>query len=351
MDYLIYGANGYTGELIAREAVKRGHRPILAGRSAAPVAALAQALGLTHRVFALDDARAARRGLEGVSLVAHCAGPFSRTFRGMAGACIAAGAHYLDITGEVEVLEALASEPFDHAAREAGVMLMPGAGYDVVPSDCLAAHLKARLPTATRLALGFQAVGRMSRGTATTMVENLHRGGLVRRGGRLTPVPTAWRTRRIDFGRGPVKAVTIPWGDVATAWHSTGIPDIEVYAAAPRLALRAAMRAVGLLRPLLARPAVVSFLSRRVRSGPAGPSETERARGACFLWGEVEDDAGRTAVSRLRGPEGYTFTAHTVLAIVERALRGEALAGFHTPSQAYGADFVLGLPGVERSDS
>jgi short subunit dehydrogenase-like uncharacterized protein len=228
-------------------------------------------------------------------------------------------------------------------------MLLPGCGFDVVPTDCLAAHLARRLPGARRLALGFRASGRLSRGTATTAIEGLGREGLVRRGGALTPVPVAFRTRAIDFGDGPRPAVTIPWGDVSTAWHSTGIPDIEVYMAAP-LRLRALLRASRFLGPLLGSEAVRRFLTARVRAGAPGPSEEERRRGSAFAWGEAEDDAGRRVASRLAMPEGYTLTAHAALAVVERVLAGEAPPGFQTPSRAYGPDFVLGLEGVSRTD-
>jgi short subunit dehydrogenase-like uncharacterized protein len=346
-DFLLYGANGYTGLLIAHEAVARGLRPVLAGRNPDAVATLARGLGLEHRAFALGDAAAVERGVRSCTAVLHCAGPFARTSKPVADACLRAGVHYLDVTGEVAVFEALAAR--DAEARAAGVMLLPGAGFDVVPSDCLAAHLKGRLPSATRLALGFRQFSRMSRGTATTVAENLHRGGLVRRGGVLTPVPAAWKSRRIDFGSGPTWAVTIPWGDVSTAWYSTGIPDIEVYSAAP-FATRLALRASRHLGWLLGSSWVQNFLKRRIRAGPAGPSAEERARGRSHLWGEASDDAGHRVVSRLRGPEGYTLTAHAAVAVVGRVLRGEAPAGFQTPSRAYGADFVLGLEGVTRED-
>jgi short subunit dehydrogenase-like uncharacterized protein len=346
-DFLLYGANGYTGTLIARLAVAGGLRPILAGRNRDAVAALAGRLGLPHRVFGLDDPVALRSGLAGVAAVLHCAGPFAHTFRAMADASLAEKVHYLDVTGEIAVFEGLARR--DAEARTAGVMLLPGVGFDVVPTDCLAAHLKRRLPAATRLALGFQTQGRFSRGTATTMAENLHRGGAVRRGGVLTPVPAAWKTRLIDFGRGPVGAMTIPWGDVSTAWHSTGIPDIEVYLAAPpwrRLLVRA-------LRPwarLLSSGPVQRWLRRRIQAGSPGPSDEERARGVVLLWGEAADAAGGRVTSRLSGPEGYTLTAQAALAVVRRVLAGQAPPGFQTPSRAYGPDFVLELPGVRRRD-
>jgi short subunit dehydrogenase-like uncharacterized protein len=345
--FLIYGANGYTGELIAREAVARGHRPILAGRNAMALAALGGELGQEQRVFPLDVPEATEANLHDVSVVVHCAGPFAHTSQPMADACLHTGVHYLDITGEVSVFEALAAR--DAEARHAGVMLLPGAGFDVVPSDCLAAHLKHRLPSANRLALGFQGLGRISRGTATTMAENSHKGGLVRQDGVLRPVPAAWKTRVIDFGAGPVKAITIPWGDVATAYHSTGIPNIEVYLAAP-FRLRLAARMSRSLGWFLASGFVQRLIKRRIQAGPRGPTKEEREHGKTFLWGEAEDTAGQKVVSRIRGPDGYTLTVQAALAVVERVLAGFAPAGFQTPSAAYGPDFVLGLAGVVRED-
>jgi short subunit dehydrogenase-like uncharacterized protein len=346
-NYLIYGANGYTGQLIARMAAERGQKPVLAGRSAESVAAVARPLGLETRTFALDDPAKVAAGLAGMSAVIHCAGPFAHTAKGMADGCLRARVHYLDITGEVTVFEALAAR--DAEARAAGVMLLPGAGFDVVPSDCLAAHLKRRLPSATRLTLAFQVLGRPSRGTANTVVENLSRGGLVRRGGVLTPVPAAWRTRKVDFGRGPAEAMSIPWGDVSTAYYSTGIPDIEVYSETPA-AVRRLARVSRYFGWLLGSGPVQRFFKRRIQAGPPGPSDEERAAGESLLWGEVADAAGHTAVSRLRGPEGYTLTALTALAIVAKVLAGQAPPGFQTPSRAYGADLILEIPGVKRTD-
>jgi short subunit dehydrogenase-like uncharacterized protein len=345
--FCIYGANGYTGALIAREVVVRGHRPILAGRNAEALAALGQELGLEHRALPLDDPARVEAGIRGAGILVHCAGPFAHTYRPMVEACLRTGTHYLDITGEVEVFEGVAAR--DHEARAANIMLLPGAGFDVVPSDCLAAYLKRRLPSATRLALGFQSLSRVSRGTATTMAENLHKGGLVRRGGVLTRVPAAWRTRVIDFGAGPVKAMTIPWGDVSTGLYSTGIPDIEVYIAAP-WKLRFGARMTRYFGWLLGSRWMQQRMKRRIQARPPGPTPEQRARGQSFLWGEAMDAAGKTVVSRVRTPEGYTLTVDASLVIIDRILAGQAPTGFQTPSKAYGPDLVLQLKNVVRED-
>ena len=347
--FVIYGANGYTGALTAREAVARGLRPILAGRNAGALAALAGELGLDYRVVALDDPTGEDNLLDGVTAVLHCAGPFVFTSQPMADACLRNGVHYLDITGEIGVYEALAAR--DAEAKAAGVMLLPGVGFDIVPSDCLAAHLKRRLPSATHLTLALRALGGVSQGTALTGLEAIARGdgGMVRRAGKLTPVPSAWKTRAIDFGRGPRSAVTIPWGDVAAAWYSTGIPNVEVYMAFPE-SMITAMKVSRYLGWLFAVPGVKALAANRIRSGAPGPSDDARAQGVSLLWGRVEDDAGNAAETRMQTPEGYTLTVLVSLLIVEKVLAGAVKPGFQTPSLAFGPDLVMEIEGVTRTD-
>lgn len=343
---LIYGSYGYTGELVVAEALARGHRPLLAGRDPARLRAQAERHDLDWRAIALDDGEALHAALTGAGLVLHCAGPFSRTSRPMVDACLAAGAHYLDITGELDVFEAVAAR--DAEARRAGVVLMPGTGFDVVPSDSLAAWLKRRLPDAVALTLAIRGGGRLSHGTATTMVENLGRGGAIRRGGRIVRVPAAYRSRMIDYGDGPQLAVTIPWGDVSTAWHTTGIPDIEVYAAADAATIRM-LRLSNWIRPLLRLGPVQRYLKKRVDAAPAGPSDTTRGRTTSEVWGEARAADGRGVSGSITGPNGYTLTALASVRIAEAVMRGEIQPGFHTPAGALGPDFILSVPDVRRS--
>jgi short subunit dehydrogenase-like uncharacterized protein len=267
----------------------------------------------------------------------------------MADACLRNGVHYLDITGEIDVFEALAARYAE--AKALGVMILPGVGFDVAPSDCLAAHLDGRLPGATHLVLGIRAGGGVSRGTAITALEGLERGagGMVRRNGVLTSVPVAAKTRQIDFGRGRRPAVLMAWGDVATAYHSTGIPNIEVYMSFGPAQIRA-LQLGRYLGPLLRLPGLVALLKLQVQGGPRGPTAAERAAGRSQLWGMVEDGQGGRAESRLVCPEGYTLTALASLLIVRKVLAGEVRPGYQTPSSAYGADFILEVPGTERMD-
>jgi short subunit dehydrogenase-like uncharacterized protein len=344
---LIYGAYGYTGRLVVAEALARNLRPIISGRDGAAVGALARETGLEARAVSLDDGAALDAALAGVSVVLHCAGPFAHTSGPMVNACLRTKVHYMDITGEIGVFETLAARSGE--GQRAGVMLLPGIGFDVVPSDCLAAHLHRRLPSATWLTLAFHAGTGLSRGTATTMIENVARGGAVRRLGKITPVPAAWRQRDINYGDRMRRSVSIPWGDVSTAYHSTGIPNIEVYTAAPPTAIRGMVLARYLGGLLATRP-VQAFLKRRIRAGAAGPSAERRQRAVARLWGEAWDTEGRRVQSRLKTPDGYTLTALTAVAAAEKVLAGGAKPGFQTPSRAFGPDFILEIPGTERED-
>jgi short subunit dehydrogenase-like uncharacterized protein len=343
--FLIYGAYGYTGELITRYAADRGLKPILAGRDEAKTAAMASKYGFEYRVFSLEDARGLDDALRDVNMVLHCAGPFSLTSRPMVDACLRNNKHYTDITGEIAVFEACAAR--DREAREAGVMLMPGVGFDVVPSDCLALHLKNRLSSATHLTLAFYGMGRLSHGTQATMTMNVGKGGVVRRDRKITSVPAAWRTRKIDFGEVTKTGVTIPWGDVATAWYSTGIPNIEVYTVVPPSNLKM-LKLSRYLGWLLATKPFQSYLQSKIPTG--GPSDEERAKGRTLMWGEATDDAGNRVEARQQGPEGYTLTALAALNIAEKILAGDFKHGYQTPANAYAADLVLEIEGVSRQD-
>ena len=342
---LIYGANGYTGELITRHAVERGMKPILAGRNAIAIEELAKKHHLDYRVFALDETARLDAALQEVDMVLHCAGPFSITSRTMVDACLRNKKHYTDITGEISVFESMAA--FDEKAKASEVMIMPGVGFDVVPSDCLARHLKDRLPSATHLSLAFYGMGRISHGTQATMTMNVGRGGAIRKDGKITPVTAAWKSREIDFGEVKKLGVTIPWGDVSTAFYSTGIPNIEVFTVMPKQNLKM-LKLSRYIGWLLATKPVQDYLQKQIPAG--GPSDEERAKGKTLLWGEASDLNGNRVVSRMQGPEGYTITALAALNIAQKILDGNFKTGFQTPAKAYGADLVLEIEGVVRQD-
>ena len=345
---LVYGATGYTGRLVAAEAARRGLDVVLAGRNPEKLKAVAEPWGFDTRGLRLEDGPRLRVALEDCAAVLHVAGPFSQTARPMVDACLETGTHYLDVTGEIDVFEALARR--DAEARAAGIAILPGVGFDVVPSDCLAAHVAARVTEPSRLRLAIAGIGgRISRGTAKTAIESLGDGLRVRREGILRRRPAGSLERHFDFGAGPTRGIAMPWGDVSTAFHSTGVPDIEVYfilsGAAPML-----LKASRLLAPLLRQPLVERFLKRRVDARPGGPSEAERDGARAFLLAEMEGADGSAARALLETPSGYALTPIAAIEAARRVaagLTGTGLTGtktgFMTPSKAFGADFILEL--------
>jgi short subunit dehydrogenase-like uncharacterized protein len=346
-DLMIYGAYGYTGRLIAAEAVQRGHRPLLAGRSPQQLTQMADSLGLNHEIVNLQDVQTLREALGRVRLVVHAAGPFVHTSRPMVLACLDTGTHYLDITGEVPVFESIFK--LHQAARERQVALMPGAGYDVVPSDCLSAYVSQKLPQATALEINVLGVNRMSRGTASSIVEMLPAGMLQRVDGQLTSAGFAQQIKKVPFPGGARRVTPVPWGDLVTAFHSTGIPNITNSFALSRTL----MNSIRILGPLAQRASAlqaVRWLMRQaVKIVVSDPSNAWRHDRFGAIHALVRDPAGNYKQAWLKTPEPYLLTAQTAVRSAEGIL-SSGLHGALTPSHAFGQDFILQFSGIERMD-
>ena len=347
-NFMVYGSYGYTGQLIVEQAVREGFKPLLAGRDEKQLRVQAEKFGLEYRAFSIEDNAALDAALLEVDAVLHCAGPFVLTFRQMAEACIRTKRHYVDISGEIEGFEALAA--MDEEAKRAGIMLLPGGGFDVVPSDCLIAYTASKLAGATHLELYIKSIGSgVSRGTARSGIENSHRQGRIRRDGKIISVPNVWDSKEVDFGRGPSRLVSMGWGDVSTAYHSTGIPNVTVYMGFPAVMVNM-MRLTRFFGPILYTRTARDFIKWLIGKFFApGPSRQQNENGFSLLIAEVTD--GKSIVrAKLKTPEAYHLTALTSVEIMKRIISLEYKAGFQTPSTVYGADFILQFSGVERTE-
>jgi short subunit dehydrogenase-like uncharacterized protein len=344
---LVYGANGYTGKLVVAEALARGLRPIVSGRNPDSLRSVAAPAGLEIRVADLVDGGGLDVALRGVKVALNCAGPFGATTQPLLDACLRMGAHYLDISGEVSGF--LVSSRRDREARQRQIMVMPGAGFDVVPSDCLAAHVVRRLPTTSQLFLGISGLSLLSRGSARTMASTLFDGIWLRRGGELVAVRPATVERDFDYGAGPTASVAVSWADVVSAFFSTGVPDITVHfeATAPVRIHDVLLATLGPVARFTPWQALVGAAAAAL---PGGPEEHERRSRQAVVVAEARGADGRVVRSRLRTPEAYTLTAITAVALVRRVLDGDFQVGFQTPSRVYGPDFILRFPGVSRED-
>jgi short subunit dehydrogenase-like uncharacterized protein len=343
--FLLYGANGYTGELIARYASQYNLQPILAGRRQETIEPLANRLGLPFRIFDLDDTNGLLAALKEVKLVVHAAGPFQFTAKQMIDACLQTGTHYLDINGDLSVFEMIKN--YSDAAKKTGVMLLPGVGFDVVPTDCMALQVKNLLPDAVLLQIAFATLGgAISHGTATTMATKLGEGGAVRKDGKITHAPLGQKGMWIDFYTGSERktkklfVMSIPWGDVSTAHFTTGIPNIETYTGIAPKTYRI-LKLQPLFNWLLRTKMMRNYIKKKINQRPAGPTDEQRNKASCLIWAKASN-------VRLSGPEGYTLTTLSTLLIAQKVLNGNFIAGYQTPASAYGENLIMEIPGVKR---
>jgi short subunit dehydrogenase-like uncharacterized protein len=320
---MIYGATGYTGRMAVQHAKAAGVELILAGRSADRLAPLATELGLPFRVFSTDHVTA--DALAGISLMLNFAGPFVHTAEPLMHACIQAGVDYLDITAEINVYRM--AESLDLEAAQAGVMLLPGVGWDVVPTDCLALHVAARVGRPQSLNVALQVAGPMSRGSVLSVSEIVGAGLLARVEGQLVATPDQ-PPREFDFGSGPKLCVPLSFGDLVTSWRSTGIPNIAMYVHIPDAA----------------------FPEGDLSELPEGPSEEQRLAHRAFAVAEVVGADGSIARSVIETVNGYTYTPLAAVEAARRVLGGERRAGFETPAHLLGVGFAETIAGTTITD-
>ncbi len=339
---IIYGAYGYSGELMVREAIKQGIKPVVAGRIAEKLLPIANELGLEYRAFSVKDAAGY---LQDVTVLLNCAGPFSATAEALAKACLSQKVHYLDITGEIDVFRKCYA--LDDEAKSRNVIVMPGVGTDIVPTDCLAAMLKERLPAATRIDLAFSFGTSPSIGTVKTSIESVGKGGLIREGGRLKTVPNAYRMKKIPFQNQPQWAVTIPWGDVFTSGISTGVPDGMVYMAMTKLGiymLRLSNPFKGIMNTRFGQDLGKSLVSKFIKKGPDEQArETQRGQ----FWGEAEAPGGDKVEMTMSTPNVYSLTVEVGIRIAGYCLGNHGKSGYYTPSMLLGSHFIDSIPGID----
>lgn len=345
--FLLYGANGYTGGLIAKYAVQYGLNPILAGRREDAIKPLADQLKLSYKIFDLTNSSLLKAALQEVKVVVHAAGPFSNTARQMIDACLQTGTHYLDINGDIQVFEQIKS--LDAVAKEKNIMLLPGVGFDVVPTDCMALHLKNRLPDATHLKLAFASIGgAVSHGTAMTIVSKLGEGGAARENGQIVKKPLGEKGMWVNFGSIKLFVMSIPWGDVSTAHFTTGIPNIESYTAVKPTAYKI-LKLQKLFNWLLRAEGVKNIFRKKIKQRPAGPDDEMRSKAKSLVWGEASNAKNETVTAHFTCADGYTLTALSSLIIAKKVLEENFNPGYQTPASCYGEELIMEIPGTVKS--
>ncbi len=345
---LIYGAYGYTGKGIARLAVDYGIRPVLAGRNPEKLKQVADELGYDYITLSLDVGQERLADvLRGFELVMHIAGPYTYTAKPMIDAAVAAGTHYVDLTGENHVIQAQLDRHHEFVA--AGIMVMPAVGFDVVPTDCLNLYVARQVDQPTRLELVMNGEYRSaegapaSRGTLKSGVEMLSLPLLMRMDGQMIEVDQPKiMTREVNGEERTL--VQIPWADMMTSWVSTGVPTIEIYQVqngslsqwVPWLAQR------GWGKSLLIW-LIDTFL-------PEGPPAEAQATRQTQLIATATNTRGESASAEMITPEPYLLTFHSALLVAQRIIDGQWESGFQTPAKMYGPELALAVPGVSLRD-
>ncbi|MGQ9368111.1 saccharopine dehydrogenase family protein [Azospirillum sp. ST 5-10] len=323
---MIYGATGYTGRMAAQHARAAGLPLVLAGRTADPLAELAAALGVDHRVFGLDEDSAIDAALSDVSVLLNCAGPYMRTAGPLMRAAIRNGVHYLDTAAELDSYRL--AERWDAAAEAAGVMLLPGSGGSVAMLGCLAGHTAGRVETPRRIAVALHVSGSLSRGSAISARENISTETLVRKDGRLV-ARGAHHLVPFDFGHGPVPCVPVTLPDVITIGRTTGVPDVETFVHVPGNA----------------------FPQGDLSALPDGPTAEERDANRYLAAAEVAGADGTLVRSVLDTVNGYTFTPLAAAEAARRVLADDVRAGFQTPAGLFGNGFAETIADTRIVDS
>ena len=339
-NWLLYGAYGYTGQLIAKEAVSRGHKPILAGRSAEKLIPLANNLNLDYRVFDLTDNNL-QQILAEFNLVYHAAGPYIHTSAPMVQACLKAGTNYLDLTGEIPVLEH--NFKLDEQARQRQIAIISGAGFDVIPTDCLAKSVSELISNPTHLEIAIALCTEtecVSPGTMKTVMEHISPDALIRKDGTLIKLPMGSGAKEIRFSDKTRKLVPSVWADLVTAYVSTGIPNITVYAPYSKSIVKM------MKETKLKKDKVHEWIKENV----SGPDEQMRNTAHSYITAKVINNKGEEAQAWLETMEAYRFTAVAGVRAVEKIFEFSP-KGVLTPSLAFGEDFILDIPETKRFDS
>lgn len=335
---LIYGANGYSAKLIIEELISRGIKPILSGRNESALKELSYKYDCEYRAVDLNDSNKLDTVLTGIHTVLNCAGPFKYTAKELMEACLRCKCNYLDITGEIPSM--YLAFYLNQKTKETGVVFLPSAGFDIIPTDCLAKRLSEQMPDATHLKLGFSNKGgEISRGTWLTTLEFLGGTGRISRDGKLIESNIGEFTIDVKIKDFSFCGISIPWGDVYSSYISTKIPNAEVYIALPRLLVKSKSLLLFFLKILkvhLIKNIVAIFMKKTL----TGPSKSKRDSTKTYVWGRVENSNGKMIEEVYQFMEGYNLTAKGAAECVERVLKNTLKPGTYTPSLAFGSEFM-----------
>lgn len=336
-EVLLYGANGYSAQLIIEELLSKNILPVVAGRTHNKIKSAATKFGCEFKIFDLDDFETICNEIVNFKVVLNCAGPFQFTAEKLIKACIKEKVNYIDITGEIPVIEYAWSK--NDEAKKAGICIIPSVGFDVIPTDCLSVITarKIKNPQSLEILLQNENV-KISRGTLITTIEMMCNSGKLRKEGKIIDSPIGEKVFVKDIGEKKYYGISIPWGDVASAYYSTGIKNITVYLGVNRIIYslrKVLLQLIKLLRVNLIKSGIIRIIKLLV----TGPDEKKRKKVKSYIITSVKNEIESCTDINLV-TEGYTLTKIGAATAVERILQGIDKKGTLTPAMAFGYDFV-----------
>jgi short subunit dehydrogenase-like uncharacterized protein len=344
----VYGAYGFTGKLICnylKDKFDGRYKIIIGGRDKEKTENLAEKLGFDCVVADVSEQKKLNDILSQTFLLINCAGPFKYTANFFMNSCIENKCNYIDITGEKDIF--ILGKSLDEKAKKAGIIIMPGTGFDVVPTDCMSLFLKNKLPKATHLELAFKGMGSLSRGTALTAAEGLNEPSYIRENGVLKPINIGTISKSINFGdKKPLHCIAIPWGDVVTAFYTTSIPNIKVFVPVPK-SVADKLKLSNYL-PSFLKTAFAYFLKKYIHKNIKGPSENTLKNGFTIVYGKAHNET-ESIEAFLKTPDGYQLTMLSSVYIADKIINENFNFGYQTPAGLFGENLILDIIGNNAS--
>ena len=335
---LVYGVLGYTGNLFIEHSLDT-NLPIVLGARQKEVKILAEKCGMEHRVFEINDVQNIIPYLSDIKAVINLANVSYGINKYLIDACIQTKTHYVDLASEYpDILEIY---KLHHMALTNGVMLMPGAGFNLAPTDIAGRIASELLPNPTKLSLGFATFGNASRGTIKTVLKMTAETGYSRLSGKLVVAKPASEKRLFQAEGKEYSLINNPlMGDSLAGFISTNIQNITTYSYYPWILVQFMKGRMNWLRKFLLRYSHWFF--------PLGPTEDELKRQHTYTWAQIENQQNQKLTVTIKGPQAYIFTAKIIGSIVNLLAKGKANAGF-TPPSFYGRNLIEGIGGVHIS--
>jgi short subunit dehydrogenase-like uncharacterized protein len=313
MPIAVYGATGFTGGLIAAELKRLGADLLVAGRDRAKLERLSEELGgVPFRAVSLDDSAGLWEMLEGCSVLAACAGPFTLHGEPLVEAAVETGTHYLDTTGEQGFMR-MVFERYGERARETGAALVPGMGFDYVPGDLIAAITADGMGPLEEIVVAYCVQGfTPTHGTALSGLEIMRGGDVVWTDGEWRDAP-----RSADGGRwrfpdplGEQRTLRYPAGEQITVPRHVETKRVRTLLngmVVPQPLMPLAVTASPLLGVAMRTP-LRHAMGTAIRRLPAAPSEEDRKACRFTIGCEARGKSGARR-GAVQGGDVYGLTA------------------------------------------